>query len=127
MNTTNEIPTVEQTVAAIKREILADIGTAVSSSGQVMPATVSTFSELHDYVDANTYGGMCDTLADLMDSFQSDEANEAWMVHCNKATDIVDAWLRAGRPTEDCWESTHSHCGAHDAPWQPFADTCDGA
>jgi hypothetical protein len=32
-----------------------DIDMAVSSRGDVMPATVASFSELHEYVDANDY------------------------------------------------------------------------
>lgn len=94
---TTTAPTVEQTVARAKREILEDIGVAVSHDGRVMPATVSTFSELHDYVDANTYGGMCDD--EIVDSFGTDDAgNDAWTDHCNAVTDALDEWLRAGRP-----------------------------
>ena len=37
----------------MKREILQDI------SDGIVPETVSSFSELHDYVDANEYGGFC--------------------------------------------------------------------
>lgn len=29
--------------------------------------------------------------------------------------------------TEDCRESTHSHCETHDAPWSPGAAVCEGA
>ena len=39
------------TVARAKREILSDI-----ADGTV-PASVTTYSQLHDYVDANGYGG----------------------------------------------------------------------
>lgn len=47
-------------IARGKREILADVGKAVSSRGDVMPLYPQSFSELHDYVDANEYGGLCD-------------------------------------------------------------------
>lgn len=98
MNAT-QLPTVEHTVERAKREILEDIGVARSHDGRVMPATVSTFSELHDYVDANTYGGMCD---DVYEAFGTDDAgNDAWTDHCNAVTDALDAWLRAGRPMPD--------------------------
>ena len=38
-----------------KREILSDI---IHSR---VPSDVSSFGQLHDYVDANEYGGLCDT------------------------------------------------------------------
>lgn len=78
---------IDTAVEEAKREILEDIGTATNSKGDVMPETISTFSELHDYVDANTYAGLCEarrehwTLGDVIE-FQN----------------RVDAWLRAGRP-----------------------------
>jgi hypothetical protein len=62
-----------------KREVLADV-----ADGTV-PATVQSFSELHDYVDANGYGG----------AFEDDapEVNdEIW----NALQDAVDAWIRSG-------------------------------
>ena len=42
------------TVAQMKAEVLAYI-----AQGRI-PATVSSFGELHDYIDANTLGGFCD-------------------------------------------------------------------
>lgn len=69
------------------REIQNDI-----DEGRV-PATVATFSELHDYVDANEYGGFCDEWTD-------DEA--AWdllVEQSNRCQSFVDQWLRAGRPS----------------------------
>jgi hypothetical protein len=69
----------------IKREILNDMGV-------IMPLTVKTFSELHDYVDANCYGGLCD-----------DERRARWFTDnldadlLNRVQDAVDAWLRSGQ------------------------------
>jgi len=40
-------------VAFVKVEIRAD------QEAGIIPANVTTFSQLHDYVDANTYGGFC--------------------------------------------------------------------
>lgn len=48
------VPTLEQIVARMKGEILCDI-----AAGRVA-ADVRSFSELHDHVDANCYGGFCD-------------------------------------------------------------------
>jgi hypothetical protein len=62
-----------------KREILADI-----EQGTV-PQDVKSFTELHDHVDANEYGGLCNENADLdLDSL-------------NAIQSAVDAWLRARR------------------------------
>jgi hypothetical protein len=100
--------TVAETVAAIKRDILADI-----EAGAV-PATVATFSELHDYCDANTYGGMCDDLYESMGAAGPEAQNDAWMRHCDEAITIVDAWLRAGRPSPP----------QHRAEWGHFGWSC---
>jgi hypothetical protein len=58
------------------------------ASGQV-PATVSTFSELHDYVDANDY-----IIQSSLYSHRnwSDDREET----INRVTDLVDAALKAG-------------------------------
>lgn len=45
---------IAEAVRRSKREILADV-----RSGRV-PGDVRTFSRLHDYVDANEYGGLCE-------------------------------------------------------------------
>ncbi|WP_343466294.1 hypothetical protein AAI421_17995 [Rhodococcus aetherivorans] len=70
-------------VAEIKREILADI-----AEGTV-PADVASFSELHDYVDANGY-------ADELVSKR--EESETWVDFVNAITDEIDAWIRSGMP-----------------------------
>ena len=44
--------TIETAIARGKAEIIADIAEGI------VPTTVSTFSELHDFVDANEYGGL---------------------------------------------------------------------
>lgn len=82
---------VQRSIEQAKREILADI-----ASGRV-PADVVTFASLHDYVDANEYGGGCDW---FYDHFREDDANDGdrlWY-HANLVMDAVDSWLRAGRP-----------------------------
>lgn len=73
---------VADAAADMKAEILADI-----ASGKV-PATVPDFSALHDYVDANEYGGFCD-----------EDRRGGWSTDDLVAVQgRVDAWLRAGRP-----------------------------
>jgi hypothetical protein len=71
--------TLGQTVERAKAEILAD-----AASG-IVPRTCASFSELHDYVDANGYGG----------AFEHDFDNEEtdfW----NAVQDAVGAWVKAG-------------------------------
>lgn len=53
-DTTTAVPlTQEQLVQNIKNEILIEMDAGI------IPRTVSSFSELHDYIDANCLGGLC--------------------------------------------------------------------
>lgn len=70
-------------VATAKREIRADI------KNHIVPETVTRFAELHDYVDANEYGGLCDP-----DIFQTTFGTEV----PDKVQDALDEWLQEGRP-----------------------------
>jgi hypothetical protein len=72
---------IEIAVERSKCEILEDI-----AAGRVS-ADVASFSELHDYVDANEYGGLCDD--DAYGDFDLDFAVAV--------QDAVDAWLKTGR------------------------------
>lgn len=84
-------------VTRMAEEIRADI-----ASGRV-PATVSGFAELHDYVDANEYGGYCeDAFADaLIEEFGGRDEDEgmpqAFLDFINAAQDVIDVWLQEGR------------------------------
>lgn len=87
-------PTLEQTVERMKSEILADM-----RAGRV-PETCHSFSELHDYVDANCYGGFCndDFLSELWGFYgaSSDDGCPAEVYEfTNNAQLAVDEWLRA--------------------------------
>src|SRR5262245_35772024 len=68
-----------------KREILSDI---IHSR---VPSDVSSFGQLHDYVDANEYGGLCDTY-----SQRDDETVEAWIAFGSRVQDALNAWIVAG-------------------------------
>lgn len=83
---------VQRSIEQAKREILADI-----ASGRV-PADVVTFSRLHDYVDANEYGGCCDWFYDHFREDDDCDDDRLWH-HANLVMDAVDSWLRAGRPS----------------------------
>lgn len=87
--------TVAEVVALTKREILEDI-----RDGTV-PATVKTFSELHDYVDANCYGGLCDS--DLMDELAGDDgvSMDRIIDFANEVQGIIDQWIKLGMPEDD--------------------------
>ena len=84
-----EKPTVDQLVAAMKREILDDIAVLR------VPHNVSSFSELHDYVDANCYAGLCSD--DNAWAWINGEMPDSVVDLINEATDIVDKWLANGR------------------------------
>ena len=66
-------------IERMKREILADVRKGV------VPVTCVSFSELHDYVDANCYGGFCD------DGFDTTKVDAI-----NAAQDAIDLWIKAG-------------------------------
>ena len=76
-----------------KREINEDIAT-----GRV-PPTVASFAELHDHVDANTYGGLDLDAGGALDELMP----HALQTIANAAQNELDAWIKAGRPvTEAC-------------------------
>ena len=84
------IPTLEATVRRMKKEILADVVAGV------VPDTVRSFAALHDYVDANRYGGT-EELHDLTDAEDAAQV-EALHSHINAAQNQIDLWLRAIPP-----------------------------
>lgn len=87
--------TMEEMVARGKREILEDLGNAVNSHGVTMPTTITDFSTLHDYVDANEYGGVCDEeLNAVFTDFQKQ------MDFCTDVQEVLHQWLVAGRPQD---------------------------
>jgi len=51
----------------------------------VVPNTCGSFSALHDYVDANYYGGFCE-----------DGFDETKVDTINAAQDAIDLWIKAG-------------------------------
>jgi len=65
-------------IARSQREIIAEV-----KAGRT-PATVASFSDLHDYADANEYGGLCDEGSD----WDADDANAV--------QDAVDLWVKSG-------------------------------
>lgn len=109
----------QSTVERMKREIITDIENGVFSKD------VASFSDMHDFVDANEYGGFCETEVirkieqryamhvnpHSLNCMKSDKNtitqwNESrkdtidhWnsMIHyINAAQNTVDQWIRAG-------------------------------
>jgi len=66
-------------VERMKREVLADVRKGV------VPVTCKSFSALHDYVDANCYGGFCE------EGFDETKVDEI-----NAAQAAIDLWIKAG-------------------------------
>lgn len=107
------IPTLEETVERMKREILDDIG-----AGRV-PTTITCFADLDDHRDANAYGGFCDDAVfdALLEHFggrDEDEGKPAGMdKYIDDAQAAVDAWIRkVNAPqwrTETVGGALHAH------------------
>ena len=87
-------PTLGESIERMKQEILGDIKT-----GRV-PADCPSFSALHDYVDANCYGGFCedDALQALIEHFGGRDEDEGMpddlMDYLNDAQSSIDLWLK---------------------------------
>lgn len=87
--------TPEQLAERMKAEIIEDV------KNGVVPLTVKNFSELHNYVDANCYGGT-EALLDEMDKHVPDtdeghsSALSALCDICNPAQEIINDWIAAG-------------------------------
>ena len=87
--------TSEEIAERMKREILDDV------SQEIVPATIADYSGLHDYVDANCYGGTEKLLDEMHDAAPDTEEGHtnAWNSFCgiaNPAMDTVDKWIKAG-------------------------------
>lgn len=74
-----KMPGPKQLAVRMLLEIFEDV-----RAGKV-PCQVSSFSELHDYVDANDYGGFS-------------PSNDAEVETMNRAQLIADEWLRCNAP-----------------------------
>lgn len=89
-----------EVVAQIKAEILEDI-----AAGRV-PADVKSFGDLHDYRDANCYGGFCDdAVADEMIAHfggrpEHEGMPDAMIEFINEVQEEIHTWLAAGRPED---------------------------
>jgi hypothetical protein len=88
--------TAEQMAERMKREILADI------CAGVVPDSVKDYSELHDYVDANCYGGSEELMEELDGYFASTEEGHRMALDAvadlmNPAMEMINQWLAQRR------------------------------
>lgn len=70
---------INESVEIAKAEITFDINEGI------IPEDVTSFGELHDYVDANTYGEWCD------------DENDMTFDEVNAAQELVHQWITRGR------------------------------
>jgi hypothetical protein len=93
MTSTDQIAIEEfiaQRIDRSKREIEADMQEGV------LPSDVPDFSALHDYVDANEYGGLCEDFQ-CPEVFTDDPEGDLWWAACNRIQDGVNDWLKSRR------------------------------
>lgn len=104
IQTHNEIKTVALRAAA---EIMKDMRDGI------LPATITDFSTLHDFVDANEYGRLCaDDVHPLLALTDDDETAYRNCNNVNTMQTMVDGWLSTGllrdrleaKGLEVCWE-----------------------
>lgn len=90
------VPSLDETIRRMKAEILSDV-----QSGRVSK-NVKSFSELHNFVDANEYGGFCEDgmLSAMIEHFGGRDENEGMpddmMHYLNSAQDMIHQWIVAG-------------------------------
>lgn len=94
--------TVEAMTARAKAEIIADAQNPSATRHGALPFDVPTFSALHDYVDANEYGGICDPGSPSASWEPTSDPAVVQMVaeqhsdRVNAMQDEVDRWLKDG-------------------------------
>lgn len=87
-------PTLDESIKRMKQEIIEDV-----QIGRVR-ADCPSFSALHDYVDANCYGGFCDdeVMLALTNCFAGPDENEgmsdALIAYLNDAQNSIDHWIK---------------------------------
>ena len=96
---------IEHAIERSKAEILHDMSTGV------VPPTVCRFYQLHDYVDANEYGGLCepDSWWCVADDYAELAFNDgSYLRHFDQSAavqDAVDAWLQELNPEQAKYEA----------------------
>lgn len=81
-----------ETIQRVMDEIRKDVEKGL------VPGSVRSFSELHNHVDANTYGGSCDP-----DGPNAYDGTEECTAFWNSVQNVVDAWLTKGGADKRRW------------------------
>jgi len=106
-----ELKMLPDSVARMKLEIIEDV------KAGLVPINVTSFSEVHDFRDANCYGGFCDDLVSdfFIEHFGGRDSDQgmpqAFIDHINAAQDAIDVWIKDG-----CLEKTDDFI-AGDTTW----------
>ncbi len=87
------MPTSHKLAERMKAEIIRDVVNGV------VPFSVQSFAHLHDYVDANCYGGAEALLEEFYSQFPDTEAGHSKALDLmtdlmNAAINIVDEWIK---------------------------------
>jgi hypothetical protein len=86
--------TVAELVERMKADIVADV------KAGIVPRSVASFSDLHDFVDANCYGQADELFGEIVTESATDQEHQAKLDIVNSVTtpaiEIVDAWIKAG-------------------------------
>lgn len=84
---------VARRVERAKTEILADIEKGV------VPDSVEYFAELHNFVDANEYGGLCEDsfFDELTNSFDDMSRDDRSVEVANRVQNELDQWIQQRR------------------------------
>ncbi len=90
-----ELPTIAETIARAKQEIIEDV-----NAGYV-PFDVKSFAQLHDFRDANYYGGAFESPWDEVDTCSDDFIN-----YWNAVQNALDAWIKSGELARAVAEQT---------------------
>jgi len=80
---------IEIVVRRATEEIIRDVRKGI------VPANVPDFSALHDYVDANLYGG-ADYWPNMPSETDDEQYQNAFCRFWNTVQDTVDAWIKDG-------------------------------
>lgn len=95
---------IDARILQIKRELLRSwwgAGDPITDrQGNALPITVNSFSQLHDYCDANTLGGMCDPEMNRERS-RIDLCGDEWIDAVNVIQNTIHEWLRARESVDD--------------------------
>lgn len=105
--------TPEEFAEKMKVEILADIRAGV------VPPSVKSYSDLHDYVDANCYGGSEALLDELHAAAPDNDEGHTQALNelcdlMNAAMEIVSKWLETGAVIGSSQSEAEIHTGTSD-------------